>query len=35
MNGGMKEDSHNIIEKLSELVEGNFMRALERYEKDA
>lgn len=35
MNGGMKEDSHKIIEKLSELVEGNFMRALERYEKDA
>ncbi len=35
MNSGMKEDSHKIIEKLSELVEGNFMRALERYEKDA
>ncbi len=35
MNGGMKEDSHKIIEKLGELVEGNFMRALERYEKDA
>ncbi|GAA0724891.1 TetR/AcrR family transcriptional regulator [Clostridium malenominatum] len=29
---GMKENPKLIIEKLSELVEGNFVKALERYE---
>lgn len=35
MGGGMKEDPRSIIEKLHELVEGNFMKALTRYEKKA
>jgi hypothetical protein len=34
MNDGMKEKPEIIIEKLSELVEGNFRKALERYEKE-
>ncbi|MBM7871345.1 putative dihydroxyacetone kinase regulator [Clostridium pascui] len=32
MKEGMKENPKNIIEKLSELIEGNFIRALQRYE---
>lgn len=32
MTEGMKEDPRLIIEKLSELVEGNFIKALQRYE---
>ncbi|MCX7772197.1 MAG: dihydroxyacetone kinase transcriptional activator DhaS [Clostridia bacterium] len=33
MHDGMKEEPERIIEKLSELVEGNFIKALQRYEK--
>lgn len=32
MKEGMKENPKVIIEKLSELIEGNFIRALQRYE---
>ncbi|KGK87751.1 hypothetical protein SDC9_135404 [bioreactor metagenome] len=32
MKEGMKENPKVIIDKLSELIEGNFIRALERYE---
>ncbi len=32
MKDGMKEDPKLIIEKLSELIEGNFIKALQRYE---
>jgi len=32
MTSGMKEDPKIIIENLSELIEGNFMKALLRYE---
>ncbi|WP_281269506.1 dihydroxyacetone kinase transcriptional activator DhaS [Fontibacillus phaseoli] len=32
MRDGMKEEPQAIIERLSELVEGNFERALQRYE---
>lgn len=32
MKEGMKENPKIIIKKLSELIEGNFIRALERYE---
>lgn len=32
MKEGMKENPKIIIEKLSELIEGNFIRALQRYE---
>lgn len=33
MHNGMREKPKEIIEKLSELIEGNFLRALERYSK--
>ena len=33
MKEGMKESPKVIIEKLNELIEGNFIRALQRYEK--
>lgn len=32
MRGNMQEPPKQIIEKLSELIEGNFLRALHRYE---
>ena len=32
MRGDMQEPPKQIIEKLSELIEGNFLRALHRYE---
>ncbi|MCM3337513.1 dihydroxyacetone kinase transcriptional activator DhaS [Paenibacillus sp. MER TA 81-3] len=32
MEHGMKEDPEEMIEKLNELVEGNFAKALQRYE---
>ncbi|MCR1952784.1 dihydroxyacetone kinase transcriptional activator DhaS [Clostridium sp. DSM 100503] len=32
MKDGMKEDPKVLIEKLKELIEGNFVRALKRYE---
>lgn len=35
MKEGMKENPKIIIEKLSELIEGNFIRALQRYENKA
>ncbi|HVJ49264.1 dihydroxyacetone kinase transcriptional activator DhaS [Desulfitobacterium sp.] len=34
MRVGMKEDPKVIIEKLSELIEGNFLKALQRYENE-
>lgn len=33
MEDGMKEDPQTVIERLSDLVEGNFERALHRYER--
>lgn len=32
MKDGMREDPKDIIQKLSELIEGNFIKALKRYE---
>lgn len=32
MKEGMREDPKLLIEKLNELIEGNFMKALQRYE---
>jgi len=34
MKNGMKEKPEIIIEKLNELIEGSFLRALQRYEKN-
>jgi len=32
MREGMKEQPHHMIEKLSDLIEGNFLKALHKYE---
>jgi len=34
MKNGMKEDPKIIIEDLSELIEGNFIKALQKYENE-
>ncbi|MNF02999.1 hypothetical protein D3C80_2022390 [compost metagenome] len=33
MRGGMKDQPKHIIEQLSVLIEGNFLKALHKYEK--